>query len=91
MFDQVADGLLVLRDVTSRTLVVLSCLPNTWILLKEKAVATVTDRFREPYTLRRIDSPRPASRSSPATSATACGTRALPRPIPPGRCAPKPS
>jgi len=58
MFDQVADGLLQLRDVTTRTLVIVSCLPNTWILLKEKAVATVTDRFREPFTLRRIDSPQ---------------------------------
>ena len=33
----VADGLLTLRDVTHRTVVVMSCLPDTWELLKRSA------------------------------------------------------
>ncbi|MGV9302287.1 helicase HerA domain-containing protein [Nonomuraea sp. NPDC003727] len=50
--EQVAGGLMALRDVTRRTLTVLSCLPHTWMLIREQATDTVRDRFREPATLR---------------------------------------
>ncbi|WP_431901499.1 helicase HerA domain-containing protein [Nonomuraea sp. bgisy101] len=50
--EQVAGGLMALRDVTRRTLTVLSCLPHTWMLIRDQATATVRDRFREPATLR---------------------------------------
>lgn len=43
----VADGLLTLRDVTQRTLVVMSCLPDTWALLQRYAPGPVIERFRE--------------------------------------------
>jgi hypothetical protein len=43
----VADGLLRLRDITRRTLVVVSCLPDTWVALTKSAPAPVLDRFRE--------------------------------------------
>lgn len=43
----VADGLLGLREVTRRTLVVVSCLPDTWALLRKCAPTPVIDRFRE--------------------------------------------
>ena len=43
----VADGLLTLREVTQRTVVVMSCLPDTWELLKRSAPGPVIDRFRE--------------------------------------------
>jgi hypothetical protein len=43
----VADGLLTLRDTTRRTLLVVSCLPDTWVLLSRSAPAPVVDRFRE--------------------------------------------
>ncbi|MFC0003766.1 ATP-binding protein [Micromonospora siamensis] len=45
-FGPVADGLLTLRDVTRRTLTVVSCLPDTWQLLTRSAPTPVTDRFR---------------------------------------------
>jgi hypothetical protein len=57
LFDQVADGLLVLRDVTARTLCIVACLPTTWVLIRDHAVATVSDRFRELTSLGRIDTP----------------------------------
>ncbi|MFE3451344.1 helicase HerA domain-containing protein [Nonomuraea sp. NPDC059194] len=50
--EQVAGGLMALRDVTRRTLTVLSCLPTTWMLIREQATDTVRDRFREPALLR---------------------------------------
>ncbi len=45
--ERVAGGLLMLREVTRRTLTVLSCLPATWDLIQTKATDTVQDRFRE--------------------------------------------
>ncbi|MET7423476.1 DUF87 domain-containing protein [Dactylosporangium sp. NPDC005555] len=46
LFGPVADGLLTLRDVTRRTLTVVSCLPDTWELLRKSAPSPVVDRFR---------------------------------------------
>ncbi|WP_045878343.1 DUF87 domain-containing protein [Pseudofrankia sp. DC12] len=43
---QVADGLLGLRDQTTRTLCLLTCLPSTWDLIDKQAVTSVRDRFR---------------------------------------------
>ncbi|MBM0236293.1 ATP-binding protein [Micromonospora sp. ATA32] len=43
----IADGLLTLRDVTRRTLIVVSCLPDTWELLTRSAPTPVADRFRK--------------------------------------------
>ncbi|MEV4297597.1 helicase HerA domain-containing protein [Microbispora rosea] len=45
--EQIAGGLMNLREVTRRTLTVLSCLPVTWELIRTKAIDTVQDRFRE--------------------------------------------
>ncbi len=45
--EQIAGGLMNLREVTRRTLTVLSCLPATWTLIETKAIDTVQDRFRE--------------------------------------------
>ncbi|NUT36745.1 MAG: ATP-binding protein [Hamadaea sp.] len=42
----VADGLLTLRDSTRRTLVVISCLPDTWELLRAYAPGPVLDRIQ---------------------------------------------
>ncbi|MEU7939280.1 helicase HerA domain-containing protein [Microbispora bryophytorum] len=47
VLDQIAGGLMALREVTRRTLTVLSCLPATWTLIETKAIDTVQDRFRE--------------------------------------------
>ncbi|GAA2374698.1 ATP-binding protein [Dactylosporangium salmoneum] len=53
---QVADGLLNLRDSTQRTLVVMSCLPDTWELMKKTAATPVVQRFRETVLPDRINS-----------------------------------
>jgi hypothetical protein len=47
LLETIAGGLMTLREVTRRTLSIVSCLPNTWILIKTKATDTVSDRFRE--------------------------------------------
>lgn len=57
---QVAQGVMLLRDLTQRTLTVLSCQPNTWLLLTTRSIASARDRFREPQALRGIDSPEVA-------------------------------
>ncbi|MEU5258897.1 DUF87 domain-containing protein [Amycolatopsis sp. NPDC021455] len=51
---RIADGLMGLREVTRKTLTVLTCLPSTWDQIKRKATGTVPDRFRESVTLGRI-------------------------------------
>ncbi|WBB81072.1 DUF87 domain-containing protein [Micromonospora sp. WMMD882] len=53
----VADGLLALRDITRRALTVVSCLPDTWVLLTRSAPTPVADRFRTAVLPDRI--PRP--------------------------------
>ncbi|GAA0389148.1 hypothetical protein GCM10009530_45310 [Microbispora corallina] len=52
--EQVAGGLMHLREITRRTLTVVSCLPTTWILIKNQATSTVRDRFRETTPLKGI-------------------------------------
>lgn len=48
--DQLAEGLMSLRETTRRTLTVVCCLPTSWTLVKEEAVDTAQDRFRPaPY------------------------------------------
>ena len=51
---QVADGLMALREVTRRTLIVVSCLPDTWAILKRDAAGPVPDRFREGPMINRV-------------------------------------
>ncbi|GAA3192063.1 helicase HerA domain-containing protein [Dactylosporangium siamense] len=46
VFGPIADGLLMLREVTHRTLTVVSCLPDTWEMLRKCAPVPVLDRFR---------------------------------------------
>ncbi|MEU5909328.1 DUF87 domain-containing protein [Micromonospora sp. NPDC047527] len=53
----IADGLLKLRDVTRRTLIVVSCLPDTWELLTRSAPTPVSDRFRQATLPDRIPTP----------------------------------
>jgi hypothetical protein len=52
-----ADGLMLLRERTRRTLSLVACLPNSWRLLGDKAVDSVPDRFRNAGYLGRITSP----------------------------------
>ncbi|MGC5032028.1 ATP-binding protein [Micromonospora sp. DT229] len=54
LLDQVASGLMELREMTRRTVTVLSLLPVSWELIKSNAVDTVQDRFRETAILEAI-------------------------------------
>jgi hypothetical protein len=54
LLDQLAAGLMSLRDISRRTLSVVACLPESWILVKQRTVNTVQDRFRETLQLHRI-------------------------------------
>ncbi|MGF1647890.1 MAG: hypothetical protein ACFCVF_13345 [Kineosporiaceae bacterium] len=56
MLDSVADGLMAMREETRRTLTVLSVLPATWRLIRRRATATATDRFREFHLLDAVPS-----------------------------------
>jgi hypothetical protein len=53
---QIADGLLNLHDATRRTLTVITCLPEIWVVIRDHTAGPVPDRFRETYTLHRIPS-----------------------------------
>ncbi len=57
VIEPVADGLLMLRETTRRTLTVVSCLPDVWFLLKKHASRPVVDRFQETVLPDRISSP----------------------------------
>jgi hypothetical protein len=54
---QVASGLMALRDLTRRTLTVISCLPESWNYIRAYAVDTVTDRFRPARQLKNLPNP----------------------------------
>ncbi|GAB3425256.1 ATP-binding protein [Flindersiella endophytica] len=54
---QVASGLMALRDLTRRTLTVISCLPESWNYIRTYAVDTVTDRFRPARQLKNLPNP----------------------------------
>jgi DNA helicase HerA-like ATPase len=51
IIEGIAGGLMALRDVTRRTLVVISCLESTWHVLESRALASATDRYNPPLLL----------------------------------------
>jgi hypothetical protein len=52
----VATGLMSLRDVAYRTLTVVSCLPESWVAIRDYGVGPVADRFRLARQMRNIPS-----------------------------------
>jgi hypothetical protein len=54
LIEQIAGGLMSLRESTRRTLSVVACLPQTWEDIKRNATDTVQDRFREAVRLDNI-------------------------------------
>lgn len=50
----IAGGLMALRDLTCRTLTLVSCLEATWSVLRERGLRSSADRFRPPRPLNRI-------------------------------------
>ncbi|GLY06919.1 ATP-binding protein [Actinoplanes sp. NBRC 101535] len=57
LLEQIAGGLMSLRETTRRSLSVVTCLPQTWTDIITEATDTVQDRFREAAPLRRIPTP----------------------------------
>ncbi|MDG4763029.1 DUF87 domain-containing protein [Solwaraspora sp. WMMD406] len=57
LLEQIASGLMSLRENTRRSLSIVSCLPQTWQSIKVQATDTVQDRFREAVRLKEIPSP----------------------------------
>ncbi|MCC8164910.1 MAG: DUF87 domain-containing protein [Planctomycetes bacterium] len=49
------DGLMTLRDITRRTLVVVSCLNDSWTSLREFGLKTAVDRYQRPLRLAPLD------------------------------------
>lgn len=54
--DEVATGLMDLRDTTFRTFTIVSCLPESWRHVSRRAVDTVIDRFQSPCQMQNIPS-----------------------------------
>lgn len=51
----ICDGLMTLRDITRRTLVVASCLNDSWTSLREFGLKTAVDRYQRPIRLSSLD------------------------------------
>ncbi|MEV4707923.1 helicase HerA domain-containing protein [Actinoplanes sp. NPDC049316] len=56
LLEQIAGGLMALRESTRRSLSVVACLPLTWQEIRRQATDTVQDRFREAMRLKEIPS-----------------------------------
>jgi hypothetical protein len=56
MLEQIAGGLMALRENTRRSLSVVSCLPQVWEKIENEATDTVQDRFRKLVQLQGIPS-----------------------------------
>jgi hypothetical protein len=57
VLEQIAHGLMALRQDTRRTLTIVACIPPSWMLIKTHATDTVRDRFRETEQLLTIRDP----------------------------------
>ncbi|MEV6842470.1 ATP-binding protein [Actinoplanes sp. NPDC051411] len=57
VLDQIADGLMSLREATHRTLTVIAAQHSTWEVIRNYAIAAVQDRFVATQNLGRIPTP----------------------------------
>ncbi len=55
IIEGIASGLLALRDITQRALIVPACLEGTWSVLRTKAIASALDRYDAPLLLHKPD------------------------------------
>ncbi|WP_306204684.1 ATP-binding protein [Actinoplanes sp. RD1] len=60
--EDLGNGLMDLREKLSRTVTVVSCLPASWIMIKERALMSVAGRFRQETRLHRLPSRETAER-----------------------------
>jgi hypothetical protein len=51
IIEGIAGGMMALRDVTRRTLIVVSCLESTWHVLETRALKAAADRYDRPLLL----------------------------------------
>lgn len=58
LLNQVADGLILLRDDTRRTVCLVACLPESWKLIQTRPVGTAAQRFE---VLPTLENPQPAA------------------------------
>ena len=82
IIDELAGGLMDLRDLTLRTVTVLSSLEATWEVLQKRALAPAADRFRDPDYLRPINDGMAAERLVSARLGKAYQTQGFAAPYP---------
>jgi uncharacterized protein DUF87 len=58
---EIAGGLMALRQGTRRTLCLVACLPRSWDLVRNRAVETAQDRFRTSLILNTVNTPEVAA------------------------------
>lgn len=56
IIETLAGGLMDIRDVTSRSMSVVACLPSTWNVLKSRALKPALQRFQDPVALEAVKS-----------------------------------
>jgi Helicase HerA, central domain len=54
LLERVAGGLMMLRERTRRTLTIVACIPDSWVLIRNRTVNTAHDRFQQPKHLMTI-------------------------------------
>ena len=57
VLEQVAHGLMAVRETMRRTVAVVACLPSVWEHIRDRATASVSDRFRVTTPLRPLPTP----------------------------------
>ena len=57
VLEQVAHGLMAIRQTMRRTVAVVACLPAAWESIRDRATATVADRFRVTAPLQALPTP----------------------------------
>lgn len=60
LLEHVAGGLMTLREVTQRTLIIAAVLPTTWELIANVATGSIRDRFQESERLSNLPGPQVA-------------------------------
>jgi len=61
IIERLGRGLMELRDVTSRSLALVSCLEDTWDTFKKRALEAITDRYEAQRALKPLPDRAPAS------------------------------
>ena len=82
IIDVLAGGLMDLRDVTTRSVTVLTCLEATWEIIKSKAIASAPQRFRDVTLLKGLNGREAGERLIATRLSGAYATRGFTPPYP---------